>query len=502
MTPRCQECGKMIVHPNGILCANFGVSRGVSGQPCMRAWHGSCYKQDANDDFPVWCQEVEEDQVIDDDLMEDEDPQRFKEARDGDHLMSTFQCDWCHFENIEGRSANPERFVSDGAAMKAIRRAQLDAFWARERSTVNSNRLEAIKYRASGSEAGWSRLYCERGPFPVRDDAGMRDATIMLLRSRDPGKNARTIQFETLRKMRSHLANFYHTTPGGLGSTFVAEDGGGGTISFSPTNSPWFKRWIRGCHRRMGDVWIPDRPLTIKELKCCIQLLEEDWKLFAANDDKEGQKGTALLAVALIAGFFGALRGEEVVRLDVGAMREHWHESLDYPECPHVPMMLAGRFKQEIGEKLFCQPLAMVSNSGIAIALWFHRTLEILSKFGVISGPVFRVKGKSKGSYKKASTADLDPVFHGLLERVQKRWPSVIAESVKVESEYSMFRSCRRGATSEAQNVNLPQATIEANNRWRKKLRSKGMTPNMSMMERYSDAKASVKHLIKFSQSL
>jgi hypothetical protein len=38
----------------------------------------------------------------------------------------------------------------------------------------------------------------------------------------------------------------------------------------------------------MGDVWIPDRPLTIWELKCTMELMEEDWELF--TDDLEGRR--------------------------------------------------------------------------------------------------------------------------------------------------------------------------------------------------------------------
>jgi len=60
----------------------------------------------------------------------------------------------------------------------------------------------------------------------------------------------------------------------------------------------------------------------------------------------------------------------------------------------------------------------------------------------------------------------------------------------------------RRGATAEAQNVGIPPHVIEANNRWRKHMRSRGMLPGMSMMERYIDAKASLPSLIKFSEML
>jgi hypothetical protein len=117
----------------------------------------------------------------------------------------------------------------------------------------------------------------------------------------------------------------------------------------------------------MGDVWIPDRALTIRELLCAQTLLEDDWTVF--KDDKEGRLRTALTAVLMINGFAAALRGEEIVRMDLGAIRKHWDEAMEHPDAPHVPLMLAGRFKREIGEKLFCQPLAPESKSGLKIRL-------------------------------------------------------------------------------------------------------------------------------------
>jgi hypothetical protein len=61
----------------------------------------------------------------------------------------------------------------------------------------------------------------------------------------------------------------------------------------------------------MGDVWIPDRALTIRELLCAQTLLEDNWMVF--KDDKEGRLRTALTAVLMINGFAAALRGEEIV---------------------------------------------------------------------------------------------------------------------------------------------------------------------------------------------
>lgn len=488
---------------DGVICANFGIQRGVKlNWACAGAWHGKCYRQGPKDDFPVLNQDVEAEDLVLDEKMEEEDPGRFKEARDGDHLMTPFQCDLCHFENCKKRHPIGGN-LQDEVALLGIRRANLDALWSRERSTVQANKLQGKMWVSVSESAGWTdHALPKRGPYPVSDTFGMQAAVNLLLRSRSVGINSRTIQYETTRKMRSFLSNFVHATFDGHGDTFMSENGNGGTISRSPTNSPWFKRFMRGLHKRMGDVWIPDRALLKRELMLCLTLLEEDWEFYSNADDLIGQSKTGLAAGMLIAGWFAALRGEEIVRIDVGQMRKHWMESTMHLEAPHIPLMLSGRFKREVGEKVFCQPLTIESKSGVKIAHWFWRVLESLAAQGISSGPLFRVKGKEANSFKRATTADLNPSFIDLLERVRKRWSNVIGQEVDIAKEFSIGRSLRRGVTAEAQNVGIPKEVIEANNRWRKQARSKGLTPGMTMMERYSDAKASVPTLIRFSREL
>ena len=102
----------------------------------------------------------------------------------------------------------------------------------------------------------------------------------------------------------------------------------------------------------------------------------------------------------------------------------------------------------------------------------------------------------------KMSVAEMDIGFHELLRSVQSRCPNLIQDSVNIEEDYSIKRSLQRGATAEAQNAYIPTNVIEANNRWRKVARAKGMTPGMSMMERYTNVKASVPTLILFSFSI
>jgi hypothetical protein len=163
----------------------------------------------------------------------------------------------------------------DVLTMLCIRRATLDSLWARERSTVNSSRLEGVRYLGICRSMGLVKeAYPPRGPFPVEDAWGMQVACAILIRSLDRGRNADTIQYETMRKLRSHIANFVHTYPGGIRPRFMGEEGAAGAVSNSPTNAEWFRRFMKGCHRRMGDVWMPDKPVTIQELLKCLALLK------------------------------------------------------------------------------------------------------------------------------------------------------------------------------------------------------------------------------------
>lgn len=421
-----------------------------------------------------------------------EDPGRFKEARDGDHLMTPFQCVRCHFINLMGRIPEHGNH-KDALAKIAIKRAILDSLWSRERSTVNGNLYEGLRYLSElkllGFEGG---AYPERGPYPKEDIWGMRVACAILGRSLAPGRNATKIQFETARKMRTHYSNLVNTCPGGSGSVadvLIAQTVGL-SVSSSCTNSLWFKRFMVGCHRRMGDVWIPDRPLTAPIIRESMRLLETRWVDY--DQDGVGKVMTALTATMLLAGYYGALRGEEIVRVDAGLMMNHWEESMKH-ETPHVPLMLSGKFKQVTGAKIYCQPLACVTSKGMNIRMWFNRVLTLYKQRGIEEGPLFR---NSRG--KRAEVSELDIWLRGVLRSIQVEFPNIISDEVNLES-FSMRRSARRGATAEAQNSGISNDVIEANNRWRKHFRAKGLTPHMSMIERYTEATSNVQGLIKFS---
>ena len=256
---------------------------------CKGAWHAECYAQHSGDRFPVLRASDLDDALLTEEDLEDDEPDRFKHARAGDHLMCPFQCDRCHFVNLQGRFPGARR--EDDTLLLCIRRANLDAMWSRETSTVQSNLREHLKLMSNNAKLGLQNPYPQRGPFAEEDSFGMGLACACLIRSMDAGNNADTIQFETMRKLRSHYANFVHTTPNGTGMAAMSGDSSSTFFSNSASNSYWFRRFMQGVHKRMGDVWIPDRAITIDEVLRMMTLLEEDWTAQLAGLDRSSGDG-------------------------------------------------------------------------------------------------------------------------------------------------------------------------------------------------------------------
>ena len=300
----------------GVVCANYGHTRDTS-QVCRGAWHAKCYHQHEKDNFPVL-----EAGDLDDALMDSEghgeledDPLRFKEARDGNHYLCPFQCDLCSFFNLKGRYPR-EHSEQDKLLAVCIRRSNLDAFWSRERSTVDKNLRELRGLKTLADTIGLKHPLPNRGPFPIGDFSGLGPACLMLMKTLKEGKNSKNIQYETARKVRSTIGNFMHTLPGGTGlSTMGSGDRSALMFTASPTNYYWYKRFLSGCHRRMGDVWIPDRAMALEEIHEGLAILEQEWKSAA-----QGQRRLeiALTGALVVIGFCAALRGEEIPLVDVG----------------------------------------------------------------------------------------------------------------------------------------------------------------------------------------
>ena len=162
----------MVPKLSGIICVNFGV-RSNGGAVCYGMWHTMCFRQDPQLKFPVLGVKDLDNSLDDEEFLIEDDLTRFMWPRNGDHLMTPFQCENCHFFNMRGRGRKLG-CSADKLLAICIRRATVDSFWSRERSTVSANLLLAKRYlvdqEALGSELNGLP---SRGPYPHDDGWGM-----------------------------------------------------------------------------------------------------------------------------------------------------------------------------------------------------------------------------------------------------------------------------------------------------------------------------------------
>ena len=133
---------------------------------CYGAWCVLCFRQHPKDKFPVLRVQDLENSLVDEEYLIEDDLTRFMTARDGDHLMTPFQCERCHFFNMRSRERNMNSQEDELLAV-CIRRATIDSFWGRERSTVSSNLSLAKRHLADQAALGSEfEAMPNRGPYP------------------------------------------------------------------------------------------------------------------------------------------------------------------------------------------------------------------------------------------------------------------------------------------------------------------------------------------------
>jgi hypothetical protein len=242
---------------------------------------------------------------------------RCTEGRNGDNLVCPFQCDLCHFRNIKKQ----DPFSSDLRDLRllyGIRRANVDAFWARIPGTVKSNItliLRIVKVQEEDHGIPRGHMFRAQGPHPVEDTFGMMTAVVLLNHSLNAGINAATVQFNTVRKTLSAMSNYERTTAPDMRHAALAGYKKGERLGFTNTSvySLWFDRFIVGCHVRMGDDTKQDIAFSIELILAMQKLLEEDLLKFQTM---EVMINVSLHGIFFIAGFCVGLRGEEMPLLD------------------------------------------------------------------------------------------------------------------------------------------------------------------------------------------
>lgn len=474
---------------NGVFCANFATSR-LHWTPCRSVWHGRCYTPHPDEHFYYHVATDEEGF----DWRPPEAFTRYRQGRDGDHLVTTFQCDLCCFRNLHRRDPQPD-LLADSLLLCAIRRANLDAMWGREPHTVNATLRAAKNMIAQWTKVGLAPQFPPLGPFPVCDSLGLGVAVAMLMKSLEPGRHSATYQqFETIRKLRAGFSNIYMASQEGvMGLRTVGGDKVNHYLTHSPTQSKWFEMFSQGCVRRMGQDVRQDWAIPLPAMHALINALEGEWSTARSDDVRETV--ASLGAFALI-GFCGSFRGSEVFLTDLHGLRKFMSET-ERLGRDHIVIPLLGRFKGEQNSRYHLSPMALTTSSGLPIQRWVKRLVEVREKAGRLHGPAFcdRAGGIAKSFEYEAGFIDR------LLE-IQASNPEAVAPDVDLPEQFGISRSFRRGATSVARARGVDDRQVQLINRWRTVESARGRKPSLPMHEHYSDISILIPEMVKFSKGL
>ena len=425
-------------------------------------------------------------------VMEDpKEKNRYKMGRDGDHLMCPFECDVCHFRNMNKRDPDIDS-SKDRFTMESIRRANLDACWAREASTVKSNlnRVRAdYQYTCQLFSVGDDFLPCMGNPV-LEDRLGMRVALATLGASLRKGIHTRNVQFETVRGTRTWYGNVYDAGAEYDGTYLGVQGGKEVFASNSPTKKEWFRRFMRGLELRMGVVRIQNEALTSRQVLGLMRLVHAEW---VEAEDGAREKLEELICYVLI-GFGVGLRGEEVPLVSTEGLLHFWSET-GGDDIPYTMITLYGRFKAETGYRWHCLPLCEGGRSGIPFRPWIEVLLNRRRTQGRTRGYLF---GKGDGS--KAKISDYEGEFVRFVRMLHDAQPELFSEGTNLEL-YSLRRSLRRGAILETTG-RVDDNVVQHMNRWRTKEGARGTAPGLSMRQTYTQVRDIFPQLKLYSLAL
>ena len=369
--------------------------------------------------------------------------------------------------------------------MACIRRANLDAFWSRARSTANSQAALIKKGIDLSAEVGLDPPYHEPGPLPGFDHCGYGVAIQMLLKSRESGKyHTSHQQWDTIRRLSVAYNNQVRASGAANSSSWSVGKSNGkqySRICEDPCSSLWFSRFLTGCKRRMGQDWRPDRAISPEFMKALMGNIEE--KLSADYLKPEERRRLIMAGCYFAVTYVDSLRGPEGLLLDLGGLRKNFVKGR---EKSYVIVALLGKVKGEHGERAHLLPTASVTQSGINVRGWIHRVIGINQGCGRVNGPALC---DDEGVV--LTTSNMNEVLHRLLGEIFEKHPGYFQSDIRsiadIEDQYSVFRSFRRGSDSHAIAMKIPEADIKVVNRWAKKEAAGTCKMSMDMPQAYAE---------------
>jgi hypothetical protein len=425
------------------------------------------------------------------------DLRKYSEARDGDDLMISFECDFCIFAKITNRL--PVRLDSkDDLLMGCIRRIILDAFWSRARQTVTSNASRFREMLTLSESLGFDPPYDAPGPLPSYDHCGYKVAILMVAKSLQPGRHAESYtQWDTVRKFKSTHSNQSRSgvTANSTSITMTNSKGSGlDRFSSEICGSLWFQRFSMGCRRRMGQDWRPNRAISNPLM---IKLLDLTEAKIRMSKDSNERLSLVMAGAYFCFCYVVSLRSPEGLMIDVPGLLEFGEAS-----STHVVIPLLGQVKGEDHTRQHLLHCVNVTDSGIAVRNWVTRLKSAHVVMKRSSGPAF----VNTETLKQSSTAEMNETFLELLSEIYEDDRDLFAVDVRTTSDlydkYNVFRSFRRGSESRAVSANVSEGDRYIVNRWRKKERAGSSKISLAIDQYYVDISLAKDPFLRYTKAM
>jgi hypothetical protein len=407
-------------------------------------------------------------------------------------MMVPFQCELCHFRNIMLRNPDDGN-ITDLEILDMVRRANLDAFWSRESSSVSASLREAIRMEKMTARLGMPCVTPPLGPWPLEDKLGMKVALAVLDRSLDKGVYEATVQWDTFRRQMSAVTNISQAAVGGLGNSVGAYERNKMFISEAVTHKFWFSRFMTGVHKQVGQVRKPDRVLTIDIIHAVDRLLESEWENATSADER---KRIVEMGTWYLGGFCTGLRGEEMLLIELAGTANSLVHLAD-PKNAHFGFVISGRTKgdQKSGAKFGVPCVTVTEGTHLRPGRWVKRLVEIIHGKGRRTGRLFNRR------LKISKLQEFENDFFTVLEKVQAT-TDFFPDDVVIRDECGIARSIRRTVTAHARNMGIDPHVVKANNRWRVEFGSKTGNPRLDMPDVYTTLDSLLPTLLQFSLGL
>ena len=405
--------------------------------------------------------------------------------------MSPFECDRCIFHKLRGTPADPGN-PRDKLLLACIRRANLDAFWSRSTETVTGHVGQIRMKMAMADLLGTKPTIPAPGPLPAFDHCGYGVAVELLAKSRMPGTYHSTHQqWDTLRKLITAYGNSVRASGAANSSVLSMCDGEGKSyqrLSDDPCVSLWFKRFMTGCKRRMGQDWRPDRAISPQLMQHLLARVETKIIDLKGVANKTARHRWIYAGSYFAISYVISLRGPEGLLLDLEGLRKYFNSHFGDDGKPekHVIIALLGQVKGEHNERQHLIPCVNVTKSGINVRRWLRRTIAVNFSEGRVTGPAFC---DEKGVV--LPTRVMNDMLHEMLEEIRCEHKSLFLGDIQsrgdIEEKFNAYRSFRRASDSRAIAMGVSSVDIDVINRWTKKEAAGTARVSHKMRHHYAD---------------